>query len=65
MGSPSKIFHDRLSSYFNMQIVLLCDGKCHCNVAKTTLRQSNESSHLKNFDSVTSLAKHFATVRKR
>ena len=25
---------------------MLCDGKCHCNVAKTTLWQSNESSHL-------------------
>ena len=37
--SLTKIFHYRLSKQFVNQITLLCDGKCHCKVAKTILRQ--------------------------
>ena len=37
--SLTKIFHYRLSKQFVNQITLLCDGKCHCNAAKTVLRQ--------------------------
>ena len=37
--SPTKIFHCRILKEFVNQITLLCDGKCHCNAAKTVLWQ--------------------------
>ena len=37
--SPTKIFRCRILKQFVNQITLLCDGKCHCNAAKTVLRQ--------------------------
>ena len=37
--SPTKIFHCRILKQFVNQIILLCDGKCHYNAAKTILRQ--------------------------
>ena len=37
--SPTKIFHCRILKQFVNPITLLCDGKCHCNAAKTVLRQ--------------------------
>ena len=45
--SPTKIFCCRLSKQFVNQITLLCDGKCHCNAAKTILRQLIVVGHLK------------------
>ena len=37
--SPTKIFCCRILKQFVNQITLLWDGKCHCNAAKTVLRQ--------------------------
>ena len=37
--SLTKIFHCRILKQFVNLITLLCDGKCHCNAAKTVLRQ--------------------------
>ena len=37
--SPTKIFGCRILKQFVNQITLLCDGKCHCNAAKTILWQ--------------------------
>ena len=37
--SPTKIFRCRILKQFVNLITLLCDGKCHCNAAKTILWQ--------------------------
>ena len=44
--SLTKISSYRLSKQFVNQITLLCDGKCHCNAAKTVLRQLIVAYHL-------------------